>query len=39
MLTYMRTFEDTAIELGIPVKTRHNEVAPAQLLPLIIIFY
>ncbi|WP_052354940.1 glutamine synthetase III family protein [Candidatus Protochlamydia sp. R18] len=30
ILTYMRAFEDTAIELGIPVKTRHNEVAPAQ---------
>lgn len=30
ILAYMRDFEDAAIELGIPVKTRHNEVAPAQ---------
>ena len=42
------TFETAALELGIPVKTRHNEVAPAQhevapvlkklRQPLIIIF-
>ncbi len=30
ILTYMRDFELRALELGIPVKTRHNEVAPAQ---------
>jgi glutamine synthetase len=30
ILAYMRAFESAAIELGIPVKTRHNEVAPAQ---------
>lgn len=30
ILAYMREFEDAAIRLGIPVKTRHNEVAPAQ---------
>jgi glutamine synthetase len=30
ILTYMKECEDAAIELGIPVKTRHNEVAPAQ---------
>lgn len=29
-LAFMRDFEDAAIRLGIPVKTRHNEVAPAQ---------
>lgn len=30
IMAYMREFEDAAIRLGIPVKTRHNEVAPAQ---------
>lgn len=30
ILSYMQDFEDNAIELGIPIKTRHNEVAPAQ---------
>lgn len=30
VLAYMRDFEDAAFALGIPVKTRHNEVAPAQ---------
>jgi glutamine synthetase len=27
---YMAEFEEEAIRLGIPLKTRHNEVAPAQ---------
>lgn len=30
ILRFMRDFEQAAFELGIPVKTRHNEVAPAQ---------
>ncbi|CCB86296.1 glutamine synthetase III family protein [Parachlamydia acanthamoebae] len=30
ILAYMREFEVAAFKLGIPVKTRHNEVAPAQ---------
>ncbi|MBJ7449479.1 MAG: glutamine synthetase III [Parachlamydiales bacterium] len=30
VLHFMQDFEDSALELGIPVKTRHNEVAPAQ---------
>jgi len=30
ILAYMRDFEEMALRLGIPVKTRHNEVAPAQ---------
>lgn len=30
ILCYMREFELEALKLGIPVKTRHNEVAPAQ---------
>lgn len=30
ILTYMSDFEAGALELGIPLKTRHNEVAPAQ---------
>lgn len=30
VLSFMHDFEQKAIELGIPVKTRHNEVAPAQ---------
>lgn len=30
ILSYMHEFEIAALELGIPVKTRHNEVAPAQ---------
>ena len=30
VLSYMSAFEEEAIKLGIPLKTRHNEVAPAQ---------
>ncbi len=30
ILAFMRDFEIEALRLGIPVKTRHNEVAPAQ---------
>lgn len=30
VMAFMREFEDAALRLGIPVKTRHNEVAPAQ---------
>lgn len=30
ILFFMCDFEKTALKLGIPVKTRHNEVAPAQ---------
>ena len=30
ILAYMRDFEELALQLAIPVKTRHNEVAPAQ---------
>lgn len=30
VLSYMQDFETAALQLGIPVKTRHNEVAPAQ---------
>lgn len=30
VMAFMRDFENKAIRLGIPVKTRHNEVAPAQ---------
>ncbi|MBA3722294.1 MAG: glutamine synthetase III [Parachlamydiaceae bacterium] len=30
ILSFMCEFEAAAIELGIPVKTRHNEVAPSQ---------
>lgn len=30
ILAYMCEFELAALQLGIPVKTRHNEVAPAQ---------
>lgn len=30
IVNYMQDFESKALELGIPVKTRHNEVAPAQ---------
>jgi len=30
ILCYMHDFEVSALELGIPVKTRHNEVAPSQ---------
>jgi len=30
ILSYMHDCEQRALELGIPVKTRHNEVAPAQ---------
>lgn len=30
ILNFMQDFENAAIGFGIPVKTRHNEVAPAQ---------
>lgn len=30
ILSYMDDFERRSLELGIPVKTRHNEVAPSQ---------
>lgn len=30
VLSYMQDFEKESIKLGIPVKTRHNEVAPGQ---------
>ncbi len=30
ILAYMQDFEVAALRLGIPVRTRHNEVAPAQ---------
>jgi glutamine synthetase len=30
VLSFMHHFETEALKLGIPVKTRHNEVAPAQ---------
>jgi glutamine synthetase len=30
ILDFMRDFEEAALKLAIPVKTRHNEVAPAQ---------
>lgn len=30
ILSFMHDFESKALELGIPVKTRHNEVAPSQ---------
>lgn len=30
VIAFMREFEDRALRLGIPVKTRHNEVSPAQ---------
>ena len=30
ILAFMQDFEETAEMLGIPLKTRHNEVAPAQ---------
>ena len=30
VLNFMQDFEERALDLGIPVKTRHNEVAPAQ---------
>lgn len=30
ILAFMEDFETEALSLGIPVKTRHNEVAPAQ---------
>ena len=29
-LSFMRDFEEAALRLGIPLKTRHNEVAPSQ---------
>ncbi len=30
VLAYMKEFEEAAFALGIPIKTRHNEVAPSQ---------
>jgi glutamine synthetase len=30
IISFMHDFETEALKLGIPVKTRHNEVAPAQ---------
>ncbi len=30
VMAYMREFEEAALRIGIPIKTRHNEVAPAQ---------
>lgn len=30
VLAYMQDFETEALQLGIPLKTRHNEVAPSQ---------
>lgn len=30
ILSYMKEFEEASLKLAIPVKTRHNEVAPAQ---------
>jgi glutamine synthetase len=30
VLSFMKDFEEEALKLAIPVKTRHNEVAPAQ---------
>ena len=30
VIAYMQELEHTAIQLGIPLKTRHNEVAPGQ---------
>ncbi len=30
ILAFMQDFEEAAVQLGIPIKTRHNEVAPAQ---------
>ena len=30
VIAFMHQFEDSALRLGIPVKTRHNEVSPAQ---------
>lgn len=30
ILSFMHDFETAALKLGIPLKTRHNEVAPAQ---------
>jgi glutamine synthetase len=30
VLAFMREFEEAALQIGIPLKTRHNEVAPAQ---------
>lgn len=30
IIAFMRDFESAALRLGIPVKTRHNEVAPSQ---------
>ena len=30
VMAFMLDFEEEALKLGIPVKTRHNEVAPAQ---------
>lgn len=30
VMAFMREFEEAALQIGIPLKTRHNEVAPAQ---------
>ncbi len=30
VMAFMREFEEEAVLLGIPIRTRHNEVAPAQ---------
>lgn len=30
ILSFMHDFESRALQLGVPVKTRHNEVAPSQ---------
>ncbi len=30
VMAFMREFEEEALKIGIPLKTRHNEVAPAQ---------
>ena len=30
VIAYMKELEHSAIQLGIPLKTRHNEVAPGQ---------
>jgi glutamine synthetase len=30
VMAFIRLFEEEALQLGIPIKTRHNEVAPSQ---------
>lgn len=30
VLAFMREFEEVVLQIGVPIKTRHNEVAPAQ---------